>query len=119
MRHATHKVVTVNNKQNMFFFSLNKIRKPEDLKKKGNVRENKLLDVVDELLSHHNDDELLGQFNEAAARTALQTQRQRDETHFPALHCRKVCVLNNGINITTTTTNNDGEINNEKKTFCL
>lgn len=38
---------------------------------RGNIRYNELLNVVDELLPHHDDEELLSQFNEAAAWTAL------------------------------------------------
>lgn len=36
-----------------------------------NVRDDELLNVVDELLSHHYDEKLLSQFNEAAPSTAL------------------------------------------------
>lgn len=39
--------------------------------RKGNIRDTKLLKVIDELFSHHDDEELLGQFDEAASRTTL------------------------------------------------
>lgn len=66
-----HKV-TANLKQGAFLVNL-----PAQ-NKAGNVRENKLLDVVDELLSHHDDEELLGQFDEAAAGAALRTHMNTD-----------------------------------------
>lgn len=37
-----------------------------------NIRDNELLNVVDELLSHHDDEELLSQFNKATPGTTLQ-----------------------------------------------
>lgn len=40
----------------------------------GNIRDNELLNIIDELLSHHDDEELLSQFNEAASRTTLQCE---------------------------------------------
>ena len=44
----------------------------------GDIRDNELLNVVDDLLSHHDDEELLSQFYEAAPGTTLQ---QSVKTH--------------------------------------
>lgn len=53
----------------------------------GNLRDNELLNVVDDLLPHHNNEELLSQFNEATARTTLQ---KRVKTHREIEKCSHI-----------------------------
>ncbi len=64
-----------------------------------NLRYNELLNVVDELLSHHDDEKLLSQFNEAAAGTTLQHREKINKhTDDTAEHvCIKIQKTNFGI----------------------
>lgn len=46
-----------------------------------NLRYDKLLDIVDELFSHHDDEKLLSQFNQTAPWTTLQNTHTK-ESHM-------------------------------------